>query len=112
MLETPGIDHHPSADSRLGDFLPAIAVALAGGVGLAILTLSIDALPGHYLVVAGSPAQAARIAYLAGGMVIDTSGLPNAVIAVAEDIDDFRGALRSQGAWLVLPAPSAGCFAR
>ncbi|MCZ0963734.1 hypothetical protein [Paracoccus benzoatiresistens] len=66
---------------------------------------------GRYLVVGGASgrASAVRMVHDAGGGVIAVGRLVPTVLAVSDDAG-FVDALRSQGAWLVLPVPGGlGC---
>lgn len=98
------------APPRPKDLVLAGGLALVGGAFLIGLTLSLDTVPGHYIVFAPPGADAARIIYAAGGLVINTSTLPYAVIGAAGEVQTFPNALRAHGAWLVLPAPAVGCL--
>lgn len=100
------------APLRPQELLLVGGLALVGGVFLIGLTLFVDAVPGHYIVFGPPGTDAARIIYDAGGLVINTSALPYAVIGAAGDVQEFPQALRAHGAWLVLPAPAAGCLKR
>lgn len=100
------------APPRPKDLVLAGGLALVGGTLLIGLTLSLDAVPGHYIVFAPPGADAARIIHDAGGLVINTSALPYAVIGAAGEVQAFPKTLRAHGAWLVLPAPAAGCLKR
>ncbi|MTH63971.1 hypothetical protein [Paracoccus shanxieyensis] len=100
------------APPRPKDLILAAGLALVGGVFLIGLILSLDAVPGHYIVFGPPGTDAAGIIYDAGGLIINTSVLPSVGIGAAGDVQDFPKALRAHGAWLVLPAPAAGCLKR
>lgn len=95
------------------DYIPAAGLSVVGAVILAWLTLFTGGVAGHYLVVVPPWADAglaAQVVYASGGLLVGTSALPNMVVAAAGDNPDFTAALRANGAWLVLPAPAAGCY--
>lgn len=106
-------DQDQEQGSRLGDFLPAIALAGFGIAGLAIATLFASHIDGQYLVI--MPPSIAQpevldMVYRAKGGVVGFGGLSNIVIA-ASDKPDFEAAMRAAGAWLVMPSPRIfGCF--
>lgn len=113
MREPPAIGQPLTDTPKPGDFALAAGLAVVGGALLIGLTLVVDAVPGHYLVLGAPATDAARIVHAAGAMLVSTTAWPNLVIADTGELDDFRTALHAQGAWLVLPAPvAAGCLAR
>lgn len=98
---------------RIRDLLPAGVLALLGLIGLVVATLSTDAAPGQYLIVA-APWQGreklAEMVWRAGGGVAGFGGLSSVVVAMG-DGPDFAETLREQGAWIVVPSPRGlGCF--
>lgn len=118
--DVPKSAHHPTCldhdqKTRLRDFLPAGALALAGLAALVALTLGTGSdARGQYLVIGppgiGHDVIAATITR-AGAGVVGFARLPNVAIAWSED-PQFPTAARAEGAWLVLPAFGlTGCIA-
>ena len=98
------------------DYVPAAWLVAAGAVVMTVLTLLSGGIPGHYLVVVppwADAGMAAQVAFASGGVVIATGALSNTIGAAATVDDDpgFAARLRAHGAWLVLQAPPAGCYA-
>lgn len=113
MREPPATGQPPADTPKWGDYALAAGLALVGGTVLTGLTLFVDTVPGHYLVLGAPATEAALIVYAAEAALVSATAWPNLVIADTSGVDNFRAALRAQGAWLVLPAPfAAGCLGR
>lgn len=99
---------------RLAALWPALLLVALGFLGLVAGTLTANAVPGQYLILAApwrSPAQMLDMVWRADGGIAGFGALPGTVIAMANR-PDFAEAARAQGAWLVLPAPTLlGCGA-
>ena len=97
---------------RLRALWPALLLVVLGLLGLAAGTLTANAVPGQYLVLAApwrSPAQMLDMVWRADGGIAGFGALPGAAIAMTRR-PDFADAVRAQGAWLVLPSPTLlGC---
>ena len=108
-----GADDGDEPAFRIRDLLPAAVLALLGLVGLVVATLSMNAAPGQYLVVAArwqGREKLAEMVWRAGGGVAGFGGLSSVVVAMG-DGPGFAETLRAQWACIVLPSPRGlGCF--
>lgn len=103
-----GADCAPS--SMLGDYIPAILLALSGVTGLAFAGVTMRPDTNQYLVIAppgSSLAETINIVRSAGGGLIQKGRLPNIVIAGSARTD-FAHAVRQTGGWLAIAAPARG----
>ena len=91
---------------------PALLLAALGFLGLAAGTLTANAVPGQYLVLAApwrSPAQMLDMVWRADGGIAGFGALPGTAIAMTS-LPDFADDVRALGECLVLPSPSLlGC---
>ena len=105
------------ADRKPGwtDVLPAFLVLIVGLIGVAVMTLVTDSVPGQYLLVMRpgvGKAAIIDIIYQAKGGVVGFGSLPNLAVAASDD-PDFKQAALAGGAFLVLPSPRLlGCFTK
>lgn len=102
-------------ESAVKAMLPALALMIAGLLGLIIATLFGDIVPNQYVVI-GSPGQTRddmiAIVAEAEGAILNIGGFEN-ILIVGSERTDFAAALEGAGAWAVFPAPVAfGCDTR
>jgi|GEM_PF-1670344 len=94
------------------DFVPAVALLVAGLLALAVATVMATPVQGQFLVMAPrlDAENLMDAVYRAGGGVVGLGGIAGIAIAASDDAG-FKSAVLAQGAWFVVPSPRIlGCF--
>lgn len=95
----------PRRDSQLGQLLPAVAVAMFT-IGMGFVAFHAPPKSGEMGVVFApwtSQAEVLGAVMAAGGRIVDTSRLPNVIVAYGLD-EGFAGRVRDHGAWFTVAA--------
>lgn len=95
----------PRRDSQIGQLLPAAAVAVFT-IFIAFAAVHAPPKQGEMGVVFApwtSQAEIMGAVVAAGGRIVDTSRLPNVIVAYGLD-EGFTARVRDQGAWFTLAA--------
>ncbi|UXN71617.1 hypothetical protein N8A98_10720 [Devosia neptuniae] len=95
----------PRRDSQIGQLLPAAAVAMFTIV-MAVAAVHVPPKQGEMGVVFApwtSQAEILGAVIEAGGRIVDTSRLPNVIVAYGLD-EGFAARIRDRGAWFTIAA--------